>query len=117
MRDEALAVRAALQDDLTKEWKLSEMAAMVHLSTKQLSRVFSAAFGKTPQAYLTISRVEEMARLLRKTNATIAETGRKVGWRSRSRAIEAFRECTGHTPQQYRRTRMVADSRMEESAE
>lgn len=116
IRDEALTIHTALQDDLTKEWKLSEMAAMVHLSTKQLSRVFSTAFGKTPQAYLTILRVEEMARLLRETDTTIAEAGRNVGWRSRSRAVEAFRECTGRTPQEYRRMRMVAGARLEESA-
>lgn len=104
IREEAITVRNALGEDLARDWKLSEMAAIVHLSTKQLTRVFSSAFGKTPQAYLTMLRVEEMARLLRETEASVAELGRRVGWKSRSRATEAFRECTGQTPQQYRET-------------
>ncbi|MCT1833300.1 AraC family transcriptional regulator [Kocuria palustris] len=108
MREEALMLRRALKEDLARPWKLSDMAAMVHLSTKQLTRVFSTAFGKTPQAYLTILRVEEMARLLRETDVSVADAGRMVGWRSRSRATEAFHECTGHPPKQYREIRRSA---------
>lgn len=104
IRNEALIVRAALQEDLAMDWELSEMASMVHLSTRQFSRVFSAAFGKTPQTYLTMLRVEEMARILRETDVAIGAAGKKVGWQSRSRAFEAFREYTGVTPQQYRET-------------
>lgn len=110
IREEALIVRGALKEDLARDWKLPEMAAMVHLSTKQLTRVFSSAFGKTPRAYLTMLRVEEMARILRETNTSVAEAGRKVGWNSRSRATEAFRECTGRTPQNYPATGRISGS-------
>lgn len=75
---------------------------MVHLSPKQLSRVFTDAFGKTPLAYLTMLRVQEMARLLRASNMTIAEAGRRVGWHSRNRASAAFQECAGVTPSRFR---------------
>lgn len=75
---------------------------MVHLSPKQLSRVFADAYGKTPQAYLTMLRVEQMAQLLRETDSTIAEAGQQVGWSSRNRASAAFRDCTGLAPSQYR---------------
>ena len=75
----------------------------MHLSPKQLSRVFTETYGKTPLAYLTMLRVEEMAHLLRETDLTIDAAARKVGWASRSRANEAFRECVGMTPSQYRR--------------
>jgi AraC-like DNA-binding protein len=43
-----------------------------------------------------------MARLLRETDLSIAASGRAVGWESRSRAAEAFRECVGVTPHRYR---------------
>jgi len=103
MREEARQVRDALRSDVASPWTLGGLAAMVHLSTKQLARVFADTYGKTPQAYLTMLRVEQMARLLRETDLTIAETGRRVGWRSRNRASTAFRECVGLTPSQYRR--------------
>lgn len=78
------------------------LAEQVHLSPKQLSRIFVETYGKTPLAYLTMLRVEVMARLLRETDLTIAAAGRAVGWDSRSRAAEAFRQCVGVTPQRYR---------------
>lgn len=111
LRAEARQVRDALQSDIARSWTLPELAGMVHLSTKQLSRVFTDAYGKTPLTYLTMLRVEEMARLLRETDLTIEQTGRRVGWRSRNRASAAFRECVGITPSRYRAMRS-ADSSM-----
>ncbi len=50
--------------DITVPWTLDMLAGAVHLSSKQLGRVFSGTFGKTPLAYLTMLRVEEMSALL-----------------------------------------------------
>src|SRR5699024_1536519 len=86
------------------------LAVRVHLSPKQLSRVFTEAYGKTPLAYLTMLRVEEMAHLLRETHLTIDVAARRVGWASRSRANEAFQQCVGMTPSEYRRMRAVDES-------
>lgn len=102
-RDEAHQARATLTGDIATNWTLGVLSARVHLSPKQLSRVFTETYGKTPLAYLTMLRVEEMAHLLRETDLTIDAAARKVGWASRSRANEAFRECVGMTPSQYRR--------------
>lgn len=110
-RAEAAEVREALSGAIAKPWTLSELAGLVHLSTKQLSRVFVEAYGKTPLAYLTILRVEEMARLLRETDLTIEQAGRQVGWHSRNRASEAFRQATGMTPSRYRRLRITKEQR------
>lgn len=107
LRREALLARETLHDDLAHSWTLHELAATVWLSPQQLVRVFIAAFGKTPKAYLTMLRVQEMARLLRETNIPVAEAGRRVGWRSRSRATEAFTEHTGVSPSRYRAMRPV----------
>ncbi|WOF21930.1 AraC family transcriptional regulator [Microbacterium betulae] len=114
IRGELLAVRDALHQDPARDWTLPELAATANLSVRQLTRVFSATFGKTPHAYLTMLRVERMAKILRETDTTVAEAGRRAGWRSRSRANEAFREFTGNTPWAYRessrRARPQADA-------
>ena len=110
LRAEARQVRDALRSDIARNWGLPELASMVHLSTKQLSRVFVDAYGKTPLTYLTMLRVEEMARLLRETDLTIEQAGRQVGWRSRNRASAAFRECVGITPSRYRAMRSASSS-------
>lgn len=102
-REEAVRVRETLEQRPHEQWTLSKLAKMVHLSPKQLSRVFSATYGKTPLAYLTMFRVEGMAQLLRETDLPIGEAGKRLGWNSRSRACQAFREYTGTTPQRYRK--------------
>jgi len=71
LREEARQVRDALRGDIARAWVLPELAGIVHLSTKQLSRVFVDAYGKTPLTYLTMLRVEEMARLLRETDLLV----------------------------------------------
>lgn len=49
---------------------------MVRLSAKQRSRVFVDAYGKTPLAYLTMPRGEEVARLTCDADLAIAQAGR-----------------------------------------
>lgn len=102
MRNKAMQAREALHGAIAESWTLPSLAGMVHLSPKQLVRVFADTYGKTPLAYLKMLRVAEMARLLRETNVSVSEAAHQVGWRSRSRASEAFVECTGLTPRRYR---------------
>ncbi|PWD41008.1 hypothetical protein ACN93_21710 [Gordonia paraffinivorans] len=65
MRVEAAQARDLLRESPGAPWTLGTLAEQVHLSQKQLSRVFVEAYGKTPLAYLTMLRVERMAELLR----------------------------------------------------
>ncbi len=81
-----------------------ELADAVHLSESQLSRVFAAAYGKTSMTYLTMLRVEELARLLRETDLLVDDAVGQVGWRNVSHAIRVFRAYIGMTPGVYRRT-------------
>lgn len=113
LRREALLAREALHEHIAHSWTLRELAESVRLSPQQLTRVFADAYGKTPIAYLTMLRVQEMARLLRETDQPVAVTGRQVGWSSRSRATEAFIEHVGISPSRYRAMRPIStDHRM-----
>jgi len=109
VRSEAAVVREALETAIAEPWTLERLASMVHLSTKRLSRIFTRAYGKTPRALLTMLRVEELARLLRETDLTIEQAGRQVGWHSRNRATQAFKQATGMTPSAYRRLHTVRE--------
>lgn len=101
-RPEARATLELLRSNIAAPWTLDTLADAVHLSSKQLGRVFLETFGKTPLAYLTMLRVEKMAALLRDSGHTVEAIARQVGWNNRGRASEAFREYTGLTPGQYR---------------
>lgn len=102
VRREAEQAREVLRERFAEQWSMDALAELVHLSTRHLSRVFARAYGKTPMTYLTMVRVEQMARLLRETDLSVSESGQAVGWRSRSRASVAFKASTGIAPSQYR---------------
>ena len=58
-------------------------------------------------AFLTMLRVEELARLLRGTDLLVEDAIKQVGWHSMSYAIRVFRAYMGMTPGAYRRTHNV----------
>lgn len=103
VRREALAIQVMLHSELSHPWTLAELARKVHLSERQVSRLYLKAFGKTPLAHLRLLRVQEMARLLSETDISITQAAHAVGWRSRNHAAEIFRKETGITPDRYRK--------------
>lgn len=75
LQREAMLIRNALHSDIARPWTLVELAELVDLSPKRVASVFARAFGKTPNAYLVMLRVREMARLLRETSLTVTDIG------------------------------------------
>ncbi|MFT3799051.1 helix-turn-helix domain-containing protein [Microbacterium sp.] len=108
LRTEVRKVAELLREAPAERWTLDALAAEVHLSSSQLSRVFVEAYGKTPLAFLTMIRAEHLAKYLRETDLSMAEAMRQVGWQSRSHATELFRQYVGVTPGRYRRLRTLA---------
>lgn len=105
LREEARTVSDLLRSRPETRWTLQTLATRVHMSTSQLVRVFTDAYGKTPLAYLTMIRTEELARLLRETDLPVEAAMRQVGWHSRGHAAQLFRQYVGVTPIEYRRLR------------
>lgn len=103
LRAEARTVARLLRAEPARRWRLADLAAVVRLSTAQMSRVFTKAYGQTPIADLATVRVETMTRLLRETDLPVGEAMRQVGWNSRGHASAMFRKIVGLTPSQYRR--------------
>lgn len=104
LRSEAMHTAELLRSDFVHHWTIKELANRVHLSESRLSRVFVDAYGKTPMAFLTMLRVEELARLLRETDLLVKDAIEQVGWRSMSYAIRVFHRYIGVTPGVYRQT-------------
>lgn len=104
LRSEVMQAAELERNDLAHHWTVKELADRVHLSESWLSQLFADAYGKTPMTYLTMLRVEELARLLRETDLLVEDAIEKVGWHSMSYAIRVFRQYIGVTPGVYRRT-------------
>jgi AraC family transcriptional regulator len=90
-------IRERLEDDLT----LTELASLVGLGPRQLSRLFRAAFGVSPHRYLLNQRLEEAARRLAAGGHEIGEIAISLGFCSQSHFAAAFRERFGKSPRQY----------------
>lgn len=108
LRAEARQAAELLHQAPARHWTLDTLAARVHLSPSQLSRVFTDAYGKTPLAYLTMLRAEHLAKSLRETDLPIETAMRHVGWRSRGHAAQQFRKYVGLTPTRYRQLTLRA---------
>lgn len=100
-RKEVAAVLARLHADLAAHWTVDALANEVHISSRQLQRLFEETLHESFSDHLTRLRVEEMARLLRETDDTVAVVAARVGW-SRGHAVEKFRGFFTITPAQYR---------------
>ncbi len=108
LRVEARKAAGLLREAPSQRWTLEELAAEVHLSPSRLSSVFVEAYGKTPLAFLTMIRAENLAKYLRETDLTVTAAMQRVGWHSRSHATKLFHQCVGLTPGDYRRLRVQA---------
>ena len=54
-----------------RDWRLRDLANLVHLSTSQLGRAFSQSFGMPPMRYLAHVRAHRLAELLVETDLPI----------------------------------------------
>lgn len=86
-----------------RDWRLRDLAELVHLSTSQLGRTFNIHFGIPPMQYLSRVRTHRLARLLRETDLPIGMAMVQVGWHSRGHAARQFTAILGVTPLSYRR--------------
>lgn len=92
-----------LAEDPERDWRLHDLAELVHLSTSQLGRTFSQCFGMPPMQYLAHVRAHRLAELLVETDLPIGVAMGQVGWSSRGHAARQFTMIIGISPSDYRR--------------
>ncbi len=93
-----------INDNLSRDLSLNEIAELVDLSTFHFVRAFKQATGATPHQYLLKSRVERAKQLLRETELPLAEISYLVGFNSQSHFTTSFRRLARLTPKAYRET-------------
>jgi AraC family transcriptional regulator, regulatory protein of adaptative response / methylphosphotriester-DNA alkyltransferase methyltransferase len=91
-------VRAEFSRPLT----VDELARRTATSPRQLHRAFSEVGGTGFRAYLAKVRMRHAAELLRSSDLTISEVGRRVGYREPSQFTKAFKRAHGVTPKEFR---------------
>ena len=84
---------------------LDTLAASANVSKSECLRCFQTVLHTTPYRYLTEYRLSKAAELLRQTSEPITAIAGKVGFSHISHFGKCFREKTGLSPSEYRKTR------------
>jgi AraC family transcriptional regulator, L-rhamnose operon transcriptional activator RhaR len=91
-----------LEADIARRWSLTSLAAESHLAPGYLVRVFKAATGLPPMAYLAQVRAERAAVLLLHSDEPITSIGHAVGWSDQNYFARRFKAHYGLTATTYR---------------
>jgi AraC family transcriptional regulator, L-rhamnose operon transcriptional activator RhaR len=103
-RAHPVVVRAMrlLEADLARHWTLTRLADELHTSPGYLVRLFKAATGLPPMAYLARVRVEHAAVLLLHSDEPITGIGQAVGWPDQNYFARRFKSHYGLSASAYR---------------
>ena len=104
MRDPAIGVALTLMHrDVRKRWTVAGLAKGVGLSRSAFAVRFRGVAGEAPLQYLSRHRIEKAARLLRSSNAGVAEIAQQVGYDSEAAFCRAFGRRMGLPPAAFRK--------------
>lgn len=99
----APALTAMLQDP-TRAWTLPDLARLCHMSRATLARHFQEHVGRSPNDLLTDIRINLALGELSKPSMSTEAVAEAVGYQSVSAFKRVFKERTGMTPADWRRT-------------
>ena len=85
---------------------LQSLASMANLSPVYFHRLFCTHTGMTPAAYVLGCRIAAAKALLKAGELSISEIATRCGFNSQSYFNYKFKEITGETPLQYRKSRL-----------
>ncbi len=87
------------------EISITALADSLELSSARFSLSFKEKTGMSPLEYLTLLRVEHAKEQLELTDLTVRDISLQVGYYDSGSFTRRFKQITGETPLQYRRSR------------
>lgn len=103
VRPELLLAQSYIQTHITEQISLEEIAAVLGISTSNLTRKFNAQIGITPREYINRQKIEEAKRLLLENEFTLTEIAAKLGFSTSSYFAAVFKQFVSCTPSEYRK--------------
>ena len=91
-----------LQNNFTKEVKLSAVAKNFEMSIRSFNRRFKVAMDMTPLMYLQKIRIDHAKELLKSTDLSIHEITEEVGYQDLAHLNRLFKRILNTSPKQYR---------------
>ncbi|MGF1426668.1 GlxA family transcriptional regulator [Kitasatospora sp. LaBMicrA B282] len=96
-------LRQHVTANLARPLSVADLAAVAHVSERQLTRIFKAELGTTPSGYVESARVERARQLLEAGDDTLERIATGCGFGTVDTLVRAFRRQLDSTPTEYRR--------------
>jgi AraC-like DNA-binding protein len=92
-----------LRKDLSHQWTVEEMAAIVGMGNTIFNERVKAFTGFTPLNYLINIRISEAMKLLKRKGVVITDIALDTGFYSSQHFSTTFKKLTGYTPSEFRK--------------
>jgi len=92
-----------LRKNLSHQWAVEEMAALVGLGTTAFTEKVKSYTGFSPLNYLINIRISEAIKLLKQTETHLTDIALETGFYSSQHFSTTFKKLTGYTPSQFRK--------------
>jgi AraC family transcriptional regulator len=96
-------VLAYIDENLDRDVRLRELAALADLSVFHFARSFRESVGATPHQYIVTMRVQKAKTLLRLPEWSIQQIASATGFADSGQLSKIFRKSTGVSPSVWRR--------------
>lgn len=97
------AAKCFMDEHYHRKITVNQLAAIAHLSSRQLNHLFREQIGLTPHHYLTELRMQAAWRLLERSDQPIQSIADAVGYSSLAAFSDRFTQHFGHSPSHFRR--------------
>lgn len=100
-----IATRNFIDNNFEKEVNLDFLSHVLFTSKYHLLRLFKKYYGQTPKQYLTIRRLEEAKKYLKK-GMSVSETCYNVGFETPSSFSTLFKNKIGLSPTEFQKEQL-----------
>src|SRR2546428_2702651 len=90
-----------IEQNLDKELRLTELAALVYMSPFHFARLFKCSTGAPPHQFVIRQRIARASAFLAQPELSVAEISRRGGVRTPTHFPSLVRPVTGVTPRGY----------------
>jgi AraC-like DNA-binding protein len=98
-----LKLENTLRQNLSHQWTVEEMAALVGLGSTAFTEKVKSFTGFSPLNYLINIRISEAIRLLKRREGNVTDVALETGFYSSQHFSTTFKKLTGYTPSQFRK--------------
>lgn len=92
-----------IAENYAKKITISQIADFVGVTPSYLQRIFKQSYGETILSALTKQRVTAATELLKNSDVSVSEIGKKVGYSDKRMFLAAFKKLQGTSPSEYRK--------------